>query len=66
LTECDTACELQTCLNKNTYSPERCDALVRKLYTCCQSLYEKQGENVKASPCPLPRVVRRWLEQHHK
>jgi hypothetical protein len=29
------ACTLQTRLSRNTYSPEKCDEYVRRLYVCC-------------------------------
>lgn len=60
-----TACSLQTCLGKYTYSPEKCDDQLRKLYLCCQSMYDDRGESVESTACPMPSVVRRWLKKHH-
>ncbi|KAJ7328389.1 hypothetical protein DFH08DRAFT_622134, partial [Mycena albidolilacea] len=34
-----TTCALQTCLNKNTYKPEKCDERLHALYMCCQKMY---------------------------
>ncbi|KAG8696418.1 hypothetical protein FRC08_007158 [Ceratobasidium sp. 394] len=53
---------LKGCLNKNTYSPEKCDAQLRSLYECCAAMYEKSGENAESSACPIPRIVTRWLK----
>ncbi|CAF0807157.1 unnamed protein product [Rotaria sp. Silwood1] len=29
------ACDLQTCLNKHTYNPEKCDKILDQLKQCC-------------------------------
>ncbi|TFK25388.1 hypothetical protein FA15DRAFT_617920 [Coprinopsis marcescibilis] len=60
------ACALQTCLNKYTYTPERCHINMRKLYQCCQQFYQTQSTQDKAesTACPLPHVVNRWLDEH--
>ncbi|KAM6504047.1 DUF1903 domain containing protein [Amanita muscaria] len=58
------ACELQACLGKNTYKPELCDAYVRKLYLCCQKMYEETEEKGKSTACPIPNVIERWLKNH--
>ncbi|KDQ56338.1 hypothetical protein JAAARDRAFT_132420, partial [Jaapia argillacea MUCL 33604] len=60
------ACELQSCLNKNTYKPDKCDKYMRNLYECCQALYEREGEKAESTACPMPGVVRRWLKNHPK
>lgn len=59
-----TACNLQGCLNKNTYSPSKCDTQFRKLYECCGQMYDRTGDKGESTACPLPRVVRRWLKSH--
>ncbi|EIN06391.1 hypothetical protein PUNSTDRAFT_72306 [Punctularia strigosozonata HHB-11173 SS5] len=64
MTVSNTACTLQTCLNKNTYQPEKCDAQLRELYTCCQRFYEATGDKGESTACPMPSVVRRWLKNH--
>ncbi|KAH9037953.1 DUF1903-domain-containing protein, partial [Lactarius hengduanensis] len=58
------ACALQTCLSKNTYSPEKCAENMRNLYKCCQALYDVTEDRGESSACPMPSVVRRWLNAH--
>ncbi|OSX61733.1 hypothetical protein POSPLADRAFT_1145226 [Postia placenta MAD-698-R-SB12] len=58
------ACTLQSCLNKNTYSPEKCDQHLRTLYKCCQSMYKQTEGKGDSSACPMPNVVKRWLKTH--
>ncbi|TBU46650.1 hypothetical protein BD309DRAFT_888056 [Dichomitus squalens] len=58
------ACSLQACLKKNTYSPEKCDDYVRKLYRCCWAMYQQTDGKGESTACPLPNVTRRWLENH--
>ncbi|KAJ7247179.1 hypothetical protein B0H12DRAFT_1053601 [Mycena haematopus] len=51
------ACALQTCLNKNTYKPEKCDHYLRALYMCCQKMEDDApGSDVKSTACPMPNV----------
>ncbi|EIW80235.1 hypothetical protein CONPUDRAFT_137537 [Coniophora puteana RWD-64-598 SS2] len=57
------ACALQGCLGKNTYSPEKCDEQMRRLYLCCQRMYDSNS-NADSHPCPMPSVVDRWLKSH--
>jgi Mature-T-Cell Proliferation I type len=61
------ACSLQTCLNKNTYSPEKCDNQVFALYECCQNLYKAQANGIQIDPtsCPQQSVIRRWMKRHN-
>ncbi|KAI0363997.1 hypothetical protein BV20DRAFT_1039624 [Pilatotrama ljubarskyi] len=58
------ACALQSCLNKNTYSPEKCDDHVRKLYKCCWNMYKETDGKGESTACPMQNVVRRWLKNH--
>ena len=58
------ACSLQSCLNKNIYSPEKCDRYLRSLYECCQKMYDSGHENSGSTACPMPKAVRKWLEDH--
>lgn len=60
------ACDLQSCLRKNTYSPERCDDDVRKLYQCCQRMYEETDGKGRSTACPSANVIKRWLKNHPK
>ncbi|KAJ7849245.1 hypothetical protein B0H14DRAFT_3669202, partial [Mycena olivaceomarginata] len=61
-----TACALQTCLNKNTYEPEKCDERPRAPYLCCQKMYDAtpRGSDVNSTACPIPNVVKRWMKDH--
>ncbi|KAH9927755.1 DUF1903-domain-containing protein [Fomitopsis serialis] len=58
------ACELQTCLNKNTYKPEKCEEHMRNLYKCCQAMYEQTDGKGESTACPMPSAVQRWLKNH--
>ncbi|TDL22906.1 DUF1903-domain-containing protein [Rickenella mellea] len=58
------ACSLQTCLNKNTYSPDKCDQQLRQLYKCCRGMYEATNGKGESSACPSLSVVYRWLKNH--
>lgn len=58
------ACNLQTCLNKNTYSPEKCSKQMRELYTCCAKMYDTTNDQGESTACPMPSVTRRWLKSH--
>ncbi|KAG1788325.1 uncharacterized protein HD556DRAFT_1245318, partial [Suillus plorans] len=70
------ACALQTCISANTYSPEKCDAHLKRLYQCCSKLYQDRAEsdgterhngsdqeNISTA-CPMQKVVERWLKSH--
>ena len=59
------ACSLQSCLNKNLYSPEKCDRYLGRLYECCQKMYDSGHENSGSTACPMPKVVRKWLLEDH-
>ncbi|KAI7962827.1 hypothetical protein MJO28_000921 [Puccinia striiformis f. sp. tritici] len=46
------SCRLQGCLNRNTYSQEKCSHLLINLYQCCSELYQldrKQNPSTPAS-----------------
>ncbi|KAF9041805.1 hypothetical protein BDZ89DRAFT_944548, partial [Hymenopellis radicata] len=58
------ACNLHDCLNKHTYSPDKCDHLLRELYLCCQQFYDQTNNQGESTACPMPRVVKRWLTDH--
>ena len=60
------ACDLQACLNKYTYTPEKCDDHLRKLYECCLKMYERNDGGGESTACPLPEVVKRWMKDHSK
>ena len=58
------ACSLQACLNKNTYSPDKCEVHMRKLYECCRQMYRNTKGEGESTACPNERVVERWLKNH--
>ncbi|EKM53653.1 uncharacterized protein PHACADRAFT_148383 [Phanerochaete carnosa HHB-10118-sp] len=58
------ACALQSCLNKHTYTPEKCSTHMRDLYQCCAEFYESTGDKGESTACPMPNVTRRWLKSH--
>ncbi|ETW75345.1 hypothetical protein HETIRDRAFT_330691, partial [Heterobasidion irregulare TC 32-1] len=58
------ACSLQGCISKHTYAPNKCEDHIRKLYLCCQSMYEATEEKGRSTACPMPSAVRRWLKAH--
>ncbi|KAH7877869.1 uncharacterized protein C8R40DRAFT_1067475 [Lentinula edodes] len=59
------SCNLQDCLGKNTYHPEKCDKVLRQLYECCQEMYKAHPRS-ESSACPIPSVVDRWMKDHSK
>ncbi|EDR07833.1 uncharacterized protein LACBIDRAFT_298053 [Laccaria bicolor S238N-H82] len=60
------ACDLQSCLNRNTYAPEKCEKNLRSLYECCQRFYKLTEGRGESTSCPLPNVVQRWMRDHPK
>ncbi|KAJ3983931.1 DUF1903-domain-containing protein [Lentinula detonsa] len=59
------ACDLQDCLGRNTYHPEKCNNILRQLYECCQQMYKANPQS-ESSACPIPNVVDRWMKDHAK
>jgi len=57
------ACNLQACLNKNTYAPDKCEDLMRKLYQCCDGMYASNPD-AESTACPMRSVTKRWLDRH--
>ncbi|KAF4598977.1 hypothetical protein EYR38_007390 [Pleurotus pulmonarius] len=60
------ACDLQSCLGKNTYALEKCDKHLKRLYLCCQNMYREGEDKAQSTACPQSRVVTRWLKDHPK
>ncbi|KNZ72950.1 hypothetical protein J132_01463, partial [Termitomyces sp. J132] len=64
------ACNLQSCLSKYTYEPQKCDRRLRKLYECCQRMYDSKNEmgtestSLESTACPMEIVVKRWLKDN--
>ncbi|KAH9814064.1 hypothetical protein DFH28DRAFT_1083104 [Melampsora americana] len=57
------ACQLQKCLNRYTYQPERCDELIKKLYKCCQMMYDENGDQIKSTACASKSKVKEKIEK---
>ncbi|KAF4562927.1 hypothetical protein EYR40_007360 [Pleurotus pulmonarius] len=58
------ACDLQSCLGKNAYAPNKCDKHLKRLYLCCQKMYKEGGDKAQSTACPQSSVVTRWLKDH--
>ncbi|KAL6942537.1 hypothetical protein ACO0QE_003715 [Hanseniaspora vineae] len=48
------ACKIQDCLQKNSYSEDKCKKHIKKLYACCLGYYTEkytlsQGRNAKST-----------------
>ncbi|KIJ51243.1 hypothetical protein M422DRAFT_158399, partial [Sphaerobolus stellatus SS14] len=57
------ACDLQACVNRNKYDPDRCEDLIRNLYACCSRMYSNHP-NAESPACPIPGAIQRWLDRH--
>ncbi|CAF3574243.1 unnamed protein product, partial [Fusarium graminearum] len=38
------ACAIQNCLTSNGYNEAKCQTVIKQLYECCESFYERYGE----------------------
>lgn len=43
------ACSLHACLNKNLYTPDKCDDAVKKLYLCCRAMHKRESGAISES-----------------
>ncbi|EEB97653.1 hypothetical protein MPER_02987, partial [Moniliophthora perniciosa FA553] len=41
----------------------RCDEHLKKLYLCCQKMYDNDGK-AESTACPMPDIVKRWIKDH--
>ncbi|KAJ9292541.1 hypothetical protein DTO271G3_8698 [Paecilomyces variotii] len=57
------ACAIQTCLTKNNYKEERCQAQLDALYECCNAFYKERGEDAQTPSCPKPSLLKVKLKQ---
>lgn len=64
ITTVQVACALQTCLSRHTYTPDKCDDYVQRLYMCCLDMYKTKGESARSTACPAKPVIERWLNRH--
>lgn len=60
--ETDSACRLD-CLAKNSYDEIKCRSQVDALYECCNSFYDKYGDNAQSASCPKPNLLRLKMKQ---
>ncbi|KIN02054.1 hypothetical protein OIDMADRAFT_18795, partial [Oidiodendron maius Zn] len=51
------ACAIQDCLAKNSYDETKCRSQVDALYECCNSFYDKYGDNAQSASCPKPNLL---------
>jgi hypothetical protein len=58
------ACALQDCISAHTYTPEKCQDRMRKLYECCAKLHTETDGQAESTACPMPSAVQRWLKAH--
>ncbi|ATY63049.1 Cx9C motif-containing 4 [Cordyceps militaris] len=57
------ACAIQDCLTKNNYNEARCQDVIKALYTCCESFYERHGDSASSPSCPKPSLLRLKMKQ---
>ncbi|OAQ97193.1 hypothetical protein LLEC1_02962, partial [Akanthomyces lecanii] len=57
------ACAIQDCLTKNNYKEAKCQDVVKALYTCCESFYERYGDDASTPSCPKPSLLRLKMKQ---
>lgn len=58
-----TACAIQSCLSKNSFDEQKCQAQIDALYSCCNAFYEKFGDDAKTVSCPMANLLRLKIEQ---
>ncbi|TQW06827.1 hypothetical protein IF2G_05211 [Cordyceps javanica] len=54
---------LPDCLTRNNYNEARCQDVIKALYTCCESFYERHGDNASSPSCPKPSLLRLKMKQ---
>lgn len=57
------ACAIQTCIQRNQFQQEKCEHLIRNLYHCCDTYYERHGRDKEYASCPKPSKVDEKLRQ---
>lgn len=60
------ACAIQDCLSKNSYKEEKCQSQVDDLYKCCNSFYERKGDDAHTVSCPKASLLRLKMKQRSK
>lgn len=51
------------CLTKNNYNEDKCQSVIKALYECCGTFYERYGDDATTVSCPKPKLLRLKLEQ---
>ncbi|KAI8690620.1 Cx9C motif-containing protein 4, mitochondrial [Fusarium sp. Ph1] len=51
------------CLTRNGYNEDKCQAVIRQLYECCEVFYERYGEEASTVSCPKPYLLKLKMEQ---
>ncbi|KAK0618596.1 DUF1903-domain-containing protein, partial [Bombardia bombarda] len=54
------------CLGRNGFDEAKCTKYVDALYECCQSFYEKKGDNATSVCCPKASLLRLKMEQRRQ
>lgn len=60
------ACAIQTCLAQHNHDESKCTRIIDNLYACCQSFYEKQGQDSSNPNCPKFNVLMRKIDQRSR
>lgn len=48
----------------NNYNEDRCQGVLRDLWSCCAQFYERQGADARCSACPKPDLLKLKLKQY--
>ncbi|EKJ76449.1 hypothetical protein NXS19_001641 [Fusarium pseudograminearum] len=57
------ACAIQNCLTSNGYNEAKCQTVIKQLYECCESFYERYGEQASTVSCPKPNLLKLKMKQ---
>ncbi|EME49552.1 hypothetical protein DOTSEDRAFT_68361 [Dothistroma septosporum NZE10] len=57
------ACAIQSCIQKNNYTEERCQAQIDALYACCNLFYKANGDDASTVSCPKANLLRLKMKQ---
>lgn len=51
------------CLSKNSFDEGKCKSQIDALYSCCNSFYEKYGDDARTVSCPKANLLRLKIKQ---
>lgn len=51
------------CLARNNYNDAKCKDVILALYECCDTFYQKFGNEASSPSCPKPKLLRLKLKQ---